>query len=304
MLSGRRFRFVPVRGGIVALGAVVLLAAAGAAWRHVGTGSGGRVGGSTCGTRVGDEPRVYRHVVWVVLENESYDDVVGQEDAPFLNGLAANCGLATSYFAVAHPSLPNYLAMTSGSTWGIADDDLPSAHPLDEPSLFSQLGGDWRALLESMPSPCLLTNDGRYAARHNPAAYFVDVRQACDRQESSGAPDARARFTLIVPNLCHDGHDCPIATADHWLAQALRPLLDGDAYRDGGTALFIVWDEADEAGSNQIPAIVVSPYTAAGTRSATRFDHYSLLRTTESMLGLPCLAAACQASSMRAAFGL
>jgi hypothetical protein len=304
MLSGLRHRFGSVRGGILVFVVVVLLAAAAAVWWRVSSGDTRAVGNSTCGARVGQEPHRYRHVVWVVLENQSYSSVIGNEDAPFLNSLATKCGLATNYYAVAHPSLPNYIAMTSGSTWGIADDEAPSSHPLSEPSLFSQLGDDWRGLLESMPTPCQVTDDGSYAVRHNPAAYFVGVRDACAQQESNGPPAVTDQFTLVVPNLCHDGHDCSIGTADHWLAQALPPLLDGSAYRQGDTAVFIVWDEADKSGTNQIPAIVVSPYTAAGTRSSTRFDHYSLLRTTESMLGLPCLASACHATSMRGAFGL
>lgn len=294
-----------MRGGIVALVAVAILAAATAAvWWRVSAGSSPRAADSLCGTRAGERPLTYRHVVWIVLENETYDDVVGKEDAPFLNGLATKCGLATNYFGVAHPSLPNYIAMTSGSTSGVADDEAPSGHLLDTPSLFSQLGDDWHAFLESMSQPCRRTDEGLYAARHNPAAYYVGVRGACERQESAGPLEPTTRFTLVVPNLCHDGHDCPLTTVDRWLAHAMRPLLQSSTYLDGGTAVFVVWDEADQGGPNHIPAIVISPYTTAGTRADGTFDHYALLRTTESMLGLPCLAAACQAPSMRNAFGL
>jgi hypothetical protein len=294
-----------MRRGIVALVAVAILASAAAvAWWRVSAGGSSHAADAICGTQAGAQPRTYRHVVWIVLENKTYDDVVGAENAPVLNGLATKCGLATNYFAVAHPSLPNYIAMTSGSTAGIADDKLPSAHPLEGPSLFSQLGEDWHALLESMPAPCRLTDEGLYAARHNPAAYYVDLRDACKRQESAGPLDPTARFTLVVPNLCHDGHDCPVATVDRWLAHAMRPLLQSSTYLDGGTAVFVVWDEADEGGPNRVPAIVISPYTPAATRADATFDHYSLLKTTESMLGLPCLAAACRSPSMRSAFGL
>jgi hypothetical protein len=104
---------------------------------------------SPCGV-TGAIPK-WRHVVWIVMENKSYGAIVGSPDAPYENGLAAQCGLAVAYDAVAHPSLPNYIAMTSGSTQDIADDDPPAAHMLTSANIFSQLGSDWQALEESMP---------------------------------------------------------------------------------------------------------------------------------------------------------
>src|SRR5213079_1440463 len=111
-----------------------------------------------------------------------FGEIIGSSAAPYLNKLASQCGLATAYKAISHPSLPNYIAMTSGSTQGITDDSGPSAHPLDVPSIFSQLGSDWRALEESMPSNCSLKNSGQYAVRHNPAAYYTNIRTACQTQ--------------------------------------------------------------------------------------------------------------------------
>src|SRR3954447_5816757 len=127
-------------------------------------------------------PRRYAHVVWIVMENHAYDNVIGSSQAPYENQLAKRCALATNFKAETHPSLPNYLAMTSGSTHGVSDDDPPSSHPLTGPSIFSQLGGSWRALQESMPSNCALSSSGVYAVRHNPGAYFTNIRNACERQ--------------------------------------------------------------------------------------------------------------------------
>src|SRR5579863_8508543 len=95
----------------------------------------------------------YTHVVWILLENQGYS-VVGSPSAPYFNGLINRCALATNDFAISHPSLPNYIALTSGSTQGIADDGEPSTHPLAVPSIFSQLGSNWRGLIESMPGHC------------------------------------------------------------------------------------------------------------------------------------------------------
>jgi phosphatidylinositol-3-phosphatase len=259
-----------------------------------------------CG-RPGSPPSRYAHVIWIVMENESYADVLGSSDAPYLRGLAKACGSATHFTAEAHPSLPNYVAMTSGSTQGVTDDDGPSSHKLAVPSIFSQLGTRWRALQEAIPAPCGQGNSGRYAVRHNPAAYYTNIRASCRRRDVrlTARPNLSAAFTFVTPDLCHDMHDCSVATGDRWLAGFVPRVLHSRQYAAGGTALFITWDEDDYSSGNVIPTLVIAPHTAPGTRSAGPFTHYSLLRTTEELLGLPTtLGAAAQASSMRAAFGL
>src|SRR5436190_367557 len=113
-------------------------------------------------------PARYDHVVWIVMENKSYSDVMSSSSAAFTRSLGGACGTATNFHAEAHPSLPNYIAMTSGSTHGISDDRGPGSHPVRGASIFSQLGGRWRALQESMPSPCGRSDSLLYAVRHNP----------------------------------------------------------------------------------------------------------------------------------------
>jgi phospholipase C len=295
-----------------ALAAVLLVAGAAA------TGCGGQSAGSqvaaatpaavaaTTGTCGGSGLAPVRHVVWIVMENQAYGNVIGSRSAPYVNRLAAACGLATRFSAEAHPSLPNYIAMTSGSTQGISDDSQPSAHRLGAASLFSQLGTRWRALEESMPRACALNDAGQYAVRHNPATYYTGIRAACAKQDlplTSSSPLTTA-FTFVTPNVCHDMHSCPVSTGDRWLSGWLPRLLRTSAYRSGSTAVFITWDEDDGAAHQHIPMLVLSRHTRPGTRSATAFDHYSLLRTTEEILGLPKLGAAGRAASMRQAFGL
>lgn len=258
-----------------------------------------------CG-RFGPRPARYDHVVWIVMENKSYSDVMRSPSAPYLRALGAACGVATRFRGETHPSLPNYLAMTSGSTHGVRDDGPPSQHPLRGPSIFSQLGSDWRALQESMPRACYRGNTLRYAVKHNPAAYFRNLARSCASRDVAlrGTPDLSAHFTFITPNRCHDTHDCGIGTGDRFLARLVSRIVATSEYRAGRTALFVTYDEDDGSSGNHIPTIVVSPQTRAGTRSAARFNHYSLLRTTEEMLGLGRLGAAAHARSMRHAFGL
>lgn len=258
-----------------------------------------------CGYRTGP-PASYEHVVWIVMENHGYGSIVGSKDAPYINSLAQQCGLAANFFAEAHPSLPNYIAMTSGSTQGIADDNPPSSHPLAVPSIFSQLSGNWRSLEESMPTACDLSDSDPYAVRHNPAVYYTNVRADCAARDVplTDPPDLSARFTFVTPDLCHDMHDCPVGTGDAWLSVFVQKLLSSAEYQGGGTAVFITWDEDGGDSGNHIPAMVLSPYTRPGTRSSSSFDHYSMLRTTEELLGLPLLGRASSATSMRSAFGL
>lgn len=259
-----------------------------------------------CG-RAGAHPARYAHVVWVVMENKSYGDVLGSSSsAPFTRRLATACGDATNFHAETHPSLPNYLAMTSGSTHGVHDDGSPPSHPIRGASIFSQLGTRWRALQESMPRPCSRGESALYAPKHNPAAYYTNLARTCGRQnvKLGATPDLSARFTFITPNLCHDMHDCSVETGDRYLAGLVPQIVDSPQYKAGRTAVFITWDEDDGSTGNHIPTLVIAPHTAPGTRSSKRFTHYSLLRTTEEMLGLKKLGAAAKAPSMRAAFGL
>jgi hypothetical protein len=244
--------------------------------------------------------------VWIIMENRGEGDVVGSPSAPYLASVARRCGLATNYHGVGHPSLPNYIALTSGSTHGITDDDDPGSHLLAGPSIFSLLGAGWRSLEESMPKPCDRTSGGEYAVKHNPAAYYTGLGAACATQDVAlgAGPDLTAPFTLITPNLCHDMHDCSTAAGDAWLAGEVPQIVNSATYGAGHTAVFITWDENDSGGTT-VPTYVIAPSVRPDTQAADAFSHYSLLRTTEELLGLaPLLGAAAGAPSMAAAFNL
>jgi hypothetical protein len=257
-------------------------------------------------------PDSYDHVVWIVMENHSFDEIIGSSDAPYINELATEHGLAADFHAEGHPSLPNYIAMTSGSTQGIADDNPPADHPLDVPSIFSLLagGGGARSLQESMPSNCFQSDSGEYAVRHNPQAYYVNLGSDCSRYNVPLAdpPDLSARFTFVTPNLIHDMHDGTVADGDSWLATFMPKVLASDEYTAGRAAVFITWDEDGSLlgfGDNHIPTLVIAPSVAPGTTVATRLDHYAMLRATQEMLGLtPLLGAAATAADMRTPFNL
>jgi phospholipase C len=264
-------------------------------------------------------------VIWLWMENQSSDSVIGSRSAPFLNSLAAKCGLATNYHNITHPSLPNYIAATSGLAGRELDPfrgDCTPSKSCSTParSIFAQ-APSWRAYEESMPSACDRNNSGRYAARHNPAIYFTGL-SGCRRRDVPLSKLTRAlrrqslpAFSFITPNTCDDAHDCPLATGDRWLAREVPRIVGSAAYRAGHTVLFITFDEgeggsASDCATNasdigcRVATVVVSPSTPAGRRSGELFNHYSLLRTTEDLLGLAPLGAAAGAPDMAAAFGL
>jgi hypothetical protein len=256
----------------------------------------------------------YSHVVWIWMENKGYGSVIGSSAAPYENAIATTCGLADNYATITHPSLPNYIAATGGSTFGITDDKGPSVHPVASESIFSQVaaaGLTWKGYDESMPAPCTLTNSGLYAVRHNPATYFTGIRTACKNQDVPLEGNLTAdigsgslpSFSFVTPNKCNDTHDCDVATGDAWLSTWVSAILDGPNYRAGNTLVVITWDEGGGA-DGRIPTIVIAPTVPSGTVASTASTHYSLLRTTEDLLGLPALGNAQAATSLASAFHL
>jgi hypothetical protein len=268
----------------------------------------------------GTAPAAWDHVIWIVMENHSYADVVGNAAAPYETAVANACGNMTSYHAVTHPSLPNYLTMTGGSTFGVTDDNPPSAHPISGASIFSQVsdaGMQWRSYEESMTSNCQQTSSGNYAVKHNPAAYYTGITNACMQWDvplgttTSGnlatalTNNSLPAFSFITPDLCSDTHNCPVATGDAWLQQWLPTIFASSTYQAGRTAIFLTWDEDDNSQGNQVPLLVMAPSIVPGTAAAGAFNHYSLLRTTEEMLGLSgYIGSAATANSMRVALGV
>jgi hypothetical protein len=265
-----------------------------------------------CGARQAQSEQITK-VVWIWFENHSYNQIIGSSSAPFFNELAAKCGLATSYRGITHPSLPNYIAATAGSTKGVTNNNPPSYWQISGSSIYSQNSSWWQAM-ESGISPCRLTSSGLYAVKHNPAAYYTEIRSACQTQAHSPVPAGQAvydaltgartlpRFTFYVPDLCRSMHDCSIRTGDDWLRTHAGWFPGSAEYQAGKIALFVGFDEDDGSSGNRVVTLVVSPYTIPGQRIGTSFNHYSLLKVTEQLLGYPCLRNACSASSMLAFF--
>jgi hypothetical protein len=234
------------------------------------------------------------HIFLIVLENRS-PTVLDQ--ASYLAHLGSTYARAINYRAVAHPSLPNYLALTSGSTWAITDDGYHALPGGGIGSAMTAAGVRWRAYMEGLSGDCLVSR-GSYAVKHNPFAYYGG---ACPSNVVSFASlpgdlaSGAYTFTWITPDLCHDMHDCSAAVGDSWLEATVPAIMASAGWRRDGV-LFIVFDEDDGSSSeNLVPLVVISP-RLKGVAITTRYDHYSLLATIEDRLGLSRVGASAGAS--------
>jgi len=295
------------------------------------------VDGTGCGS-LAASPVAVTKVLTIVVENTDLDQIVGSTQAPNMNALINACGLAANYHGIQFPSLPNYIALTSGRVPpAIAGDGVqgrdckPSATcQSTDPSIFTQIdataGGpsplSWRTYAESMPENCTRTNVGLYVARHNPAVYYPGDAAACTRFDiPSGSPASGAlasdlaagtlpSYSLLIPNLCNDGHDScngvpRVVEQDTTIGAWMPAILASPDYGSGHLLVVITADTSQSAANgNLLATILVSPDVPAGTTATARFDHYSLLRLDEELLGLPPLANAAAAADMAPAFNL
>lgn len=251
-------------------------------------------------------------VLVVVEENHSLDQM--KAGMPYTFRLAQRFGYATNYRALTHPSLPNYLAMVGGSTFGVADDGPPTAHPISAPSVFADALAGGRSVAvyaDGMGTNCRASDGGdHYAVRHNPWVYFVRERADCRRFDVPGsalAVDARRgalpNVGLVVPDTCRDAHDCGLGVADAWFARVMRSVVAGPDWRAGRLAVVLTADEDDHNEDNKVLTVVAHPSQDHHVVDQ-RLDHYSLLRLLEDVAGAPHRGRAADATSMSRAFHL
>ena len=252
-------------------------------------------------------------VFTIVMENHSRGEILGNSRAPYINELANQNAVAMGYHdSYVHPSEPNYFWMVAGQNFGVLDDGDPSSHHLDAQSHIAdqveRAGLTWRAYQESMGDPCGLRSHGRYAAKHNPFAYFDDINGwdgkafhpelRCNdhivdysQLDADIANHAIASYVFITPNLDNDMHDGSISLGDSWLANEIPKLQATDNYKNGGV-IFLMWDEGGGSpASDDPPFIAISPQAVPGLRSQVDYDTSSYLKTVQKILGLaelPC----------------
>jgi acid phosphatase len=275
---------------------------------------------STAPTSTAPAPGGITKLLTVVVENHSLGQV--QSGMPYVDGLAKRFGYASNYTAIRHPSLPNYLAMAGGDTFGVTDDAAPSSHPLAGDSVFDQalaVGRTAGTYAESMTGNCQLTSSGRYAVKHNPWAYFAGSTQRANCRlfnVPAGTPSSGAMHNAVaagtlpdagywIPDLCDDAHDCSLTTADNYLKSWLPQIMAGPDFTSGRLAIVITADEDDSHSGNVVlTAVLHRSLDGSHKVVTTALNHYSLLRLYDQVLGAPLLRNAASAPNMATAFGL
>lgn len=249
-----------------------------------------------------------KRIVVVVFENHSYGQIIGNPAAPTFNAMARSYSLLTRYHAVARPSLPNYLAMVSGSTHGVTTSCEDCV--FDTPTLADTIeasGRTWKTYADGLPEPGFTgVQSGAYVKRHNPFLYFKGVLDRPDRLRrivpyTEFSADITAKrlpsFSLVVPDLCNGMHDCAVERGDAWLKAFLKPLLASKQLAGG--AVVITFDEGHKGDTankgGHIPTLVLGPAVRRSRQSNVRLTHYSLLRTVEDAWKLPHLGRAATA---------
>jgi hypothetical protein len=251
-----------------------------------------------CG-RTAAPPATYDHVVVMVEENRTWTGgrsaSVGlgfsPTNMPFLHRLATNCAYYTDWVETSgkQSSLNQYIGMTSGvANTSTVDDCEPSATcKSTDDNVFRQIrarGGKPRTYVDGAHTGCAA---GSNAAKHIPALYYwgAQDRSHCKaevRPLSELDPDHLPTLAYIVPDLCHDGHDCSDAKVDAFAKATLTPILDGADYADGRTLIVVVYDE-----DRPVPNLLIAPTAHAGPITSVAGSHAALLKSIELALRLP-----------------
>jgi len=248
----------------------------------------------------------FEHIVLILFENKEFGTVIGNDDMPTFNRLAQENTLLTQFYAIMHPSLPNYIALIGGDTFGITRDcndcyvNAPSL-----PDLIEASGRTWKTYQEDMPRPCYLGGTLSYAQKHNPFIYFDSIRLDQTRCERSIVPltelstdietDALPNYIFITPNICNDAHDCSLKVADRWLENLLAKLVPALDATTQPYLIVLTFDEGQgnhsccglpEDAGGRIPVVLISPLVKNGFQDDTPYTHYSLLKTIAESWGL------------------
>ena len=251
----------------------------------------------------------FDQIVILIFENKEFGTVIGNPDMPNFNRLANDYTLLTQFYAVTHPSLPNYIAMIGGDTLGIdsnCTDCFVNATSL--PDLIENSGRTWKTYQEDMPEPCFVGSTRDYAQKHNPFIYFDSIRLNSVRCTQSIVPltalqtDIAAstlpNFIFITPNMCNSAHDCSLDVTDQWLGNILIQLVPALDQQSSNYLIVLTWDEGQgnhsccglpEKAGGRIAVVLLSPQVRNNFQDPTPYTHYSLLKTIAQAWNLPYL---------------
>jgi len=249
----------------------------------------------------------FGHVFLVPLENANYTDAIGSSTMPYLNGLANKYGLAKQYYADTHPSIGNYLMLTTGQILTNDDSQTPLTFPVSADNVVRELiasGKSWKQYAESIPSVGYIGGDssccgGPFYTRHAPLPYMTDAQTTSQltnivpftQLATDLANNTLPNYGFLTPNGCNDAHDCGLDVADNWLKTNIDSLIKSAQFQKDGL-LVIVFDESgndDTHGGGNVAAVIISPFAKTGYQSTTVYQHESVLRLMLEGLGVKTL---------------
>ncbi|MFN8414231.1 MAG: alkaline phosphatase family protein [Anaerolineales bacterium] len=253
----------------------------------------------------------FSHIVIFIFENKEYGTVINNKDMPYFNLLASSFTLLDQYYAVTHPSLPNYLSIIGGDTFGIVDDCYFVDCRVDAkslPDLIEASGRTWKTYQDDMPDPCYQGDTLRYVKKHNPFMYFDSIRFNETRCTNSVVPltqldvdiaaNALPNFIFITPDICYSAHDCTLDLADGWLKDQMEKIYHALDATGEPYLIVVTWDEGQgthsccglpEAAGGRVATILISPQVKTAFKDSTPYSHYSLLKTISEAWKLPYL---------------
>ncbi|MBI5944181.1 MAG: hypothetical protein HY864_07420 [Chloroflexi bacterium] len=252
----------------------------------------------------------FSHIVIIIFENKEFGTVIGNSDMAYFNLLANSYTLLTQHYATTHPSLPNYISLIGGDTFGIDDNcvDFDDCH-IDSPSLPDMIeasGRTWKTYQDDMPEPCFEGETLRYVRKHNPFIFFDPIRlnrERCLRSivpltqmDADIAANDLPNFTFITPDICYSSHDCDLDLADGWLKEQMDKLYPALESTGEPYLIILTWDEGQgehsccglpEKAGGRIATVFISPQVRENFQDATPYSHYSILKTISEAWGLP-----------------
>ncbi len=256
-------------------------------------------------------PTTYSHVALIMFENKPLKRIVGNtSDAPYLNSLIKACSYSKNDLSLSTTSLANYVALTSGYTGCTAIDsnglctkltpitaNKPSSvWPQASKSIFELMGANAAEWDESAPANCAPAGTTDYVDNHAPYHYYTRTQNTtCSLYDqpfpAAAATTLSAQFNLIIPNKNDIMHKVPNSTisqriqnGDNWAKVFIPQLLNSASYQAGDTAIIITWDEGN-ASNFFVPLIIITPYTQIGGVSSVAYNHYSVLKGVQQMVG-------------------
>ncbi|MFE3759742.1 alkaline phosphatase family protein [Nocardia tengchongensis] len=251
----------------------------------------------------------YDHVFMVYLENQDYDGIsgiIGNSQAPYINGLRPQGATLSQSFATTHPSDPNYVALAAGGLYGLVDNSVTTT-ALNARHIGNSVdaaGKTWKGYAEEANGNCDQTAHGQYYQDDLPFLYFQNMKSdpaycaahlqpltqmTTDLQSAATTPN----FVWFAANECHNMEGCGVASGDQWLSATLPTILNSPAWKTQRSLLIVTFDEGTVKAfgplyPNRVPTIVLGSQNTvkAGYTSSQRTDQYGLLRTIDTALGL------------------